>query len=310
MPSRSANGPSGAGKAGSEPKLPVELERELVAIRADNTSGAVDLVCRAAEVVRAASHVPSYTRAVCLAAVRAQPTMAPMVNLADMVLKGLDGGESAAKICGGFVKSLAAAGERIAKRAAGLVEEDMTVLTHSYSRTVLDGLTAAARTRKSLNVICTESRPAGEGISLARRLHETGIEVTVVTDASVYRVMNRADLVMCGADSVMADGFVNKTGTALLALAARERGRPLYVLCGTQKFLPRGWTATPERSRPADEIVSADMAGILVDNRYFETTPLDLVRGVVTEAAILAPAEIRALLPERAHPELLSRTNR
>jgi methylthioribose-1-phosphate isomerase len=93
------------------------------------------------------------------------------------------------------------------------------------------------------------------------------------------------DLAVVGADSLSAGGVVNKLGTALVALAAHRRGVPIYVLCGSEKFLPRAGT---------------------FDAALFESTPLAWFTGIVTEDALLVPGaagEAAARIP--VHPDLL-----
>lgn len=50
--------------------------------------------------------------------------------------------------------------------------------------------------------------------------------------------MRQADLVLLGADAVTATAAVNKAGSRLLALAAREAGVPCYVAADTWKLCP------------------------------------------------------------------------
>jgi translation initiation factor eIF-2B subunit delta len=242
--------------------LPDTLQAEICMIRADNTSGAVDLVRRTAGALRTAGNDPAVVQEFCLAAVSAQPAMAPLVNLTNAVLFGLDRAESPGDICDRFLALLASAGDQISGYFVDLLEDGMTLLTHSSSRTVLDALRAASGVREDLTVICTESRPMGEGIALARILSEAGLGVRVVTDASVWRVMEQSEMVICGADSITSRGLVNKTGTTLIALAAREFGRPVYALCGSQKFLPIDYSLPPEQQHPAKEILGEELARI------------------------------------------------
>ena len=60
--------------------LPDEIEAGIRRIQADNTSGAVELVRRAADLLKTAGREPALIRELCLAVVSAQPVMAPMVS--------------------------------------------------------------------------------------------------------------------------------------------------------------------------------------------------------------------------------------
>jgi translation initiation factor eIF-2B subunit delta len=167
----------------------------------------------------------------------------------------------------------------------------MTVLTHSSSRTVFDALVLAQGEVGGIDVICTESRPVCEGTVLAGELRKAGIRAEVVTDASMFRVMEQVDLAVCGADSVSEAGVTNKTGTALLALAARELDRPLYALCGSQKFLPVGYRLPRGAAAPA---------GDPEHEAFFEVTPLELFAGIVTEDWIVGPPELADMISRRS----------
>ncbi len=194
----------------------------IAAIASDRRSGAAELALRAAEALSLAH--PDEIAEAAQAVVRAQPAMASVYNAAQAALAG-----DLAAFTGRLRRSPAI----IAQRAAGLVR-GRTVLTHSRSSTVLRAL----REGRPARVICTESLPGGEGRDTAAEL---GGEV--VPDKQVLAVLANVDIVVVGADAVTPEDVVNKVGTAQLALAARERGVPAYVLCGSDKFVPAGWKA-------------------------------------------------------------------
>lgn len=268
----------------------------LALLRANNWSGSVDLALKASEILQEAAAADSFhavLEGVCRQMVRAQPSMAPIVNLCNLALwNGISPG-ALRSVCVGFAAELTATSERIARKAEGLIDEDGAVLTYSYSRTVLDALLAAHRAGRKFQVFCTESRPVGEGASLARRLAEEGISVRFTIDAALFDLVRRSDVVLVGADAITATGVVNKVGTALVAQLARTFGRRVFVLAGLQKFVPTGYTLPPEAPKPPAEILAEPPPGVEVDNYYFESTPLDWIAGVVTGDAVLAPWQAR-----------------
>jgi translation initiation factor 2B subunit (eIF-2B alpha/beta/delta family) len=77
-----------------------------------------------------------------------------------------------------------------------------------------------------------------EGVELARDLQASGISATVILDAAMASVMESADVALVGADAVGPEGFTNKVGTLTLAYLCRAFAKPLYVLCGDEKFFP------------------------------------------------------------------------
>lgn len=293
--------------------LPEELAVAIDHVRHDRTSGAAALARRAADaVLRAAPELarlaPEQRFPILIEIARrlvlAQPAMAPLVNLADVLLRRADVIEDAAR---DFLTRLDTALDKVARHGAALIADGASILTHSSSQAVLDALLVARAGGKRLCVYATESRPQGEGVCLARRLAEAGIDVRLIVDAAVYARLAGCCLALTGADSISAAGVVNKTGTSLVALAARARGKPFYVLCGSEKFLPAGYRPPPEPAKPAAEILPEALPNVAVENFYFETTPLELVSGVVTEEGLLDPEQIRGRLGTRTlHPALLS----
>ena len=139
---------------------------------------------------------------------------------------------------------------------------------------------------------------------MAASLGVAGIPVSLVADCAIHRALPGVRLVLVGADAASPRGIFNKTGTALLALAARELGVPVYALCSSCKFLPRFYDPPPEIPSDPRELLERELPHITVLNYHFDVTPLDYVSGIVTEEGVLTPAELREkLLGLNAPPE-------
>lgn len=195
----------------------------------------------------------------------------------------------------------------VAGLASDLIREGMTVMTHSYSDTVLAALLVAKRAGRQIEVICTESRPICEGTMLATKLGREGIHATLIPDAAMLSCLPHAQLVLVGADAVTSKGLVNKTGTSILALAAQKRKKDIYALCASAKFLPARYRPPEEAPKDPAEIMSESVPNVSVRNFYFDVTPLTWLTGVVTEQRRMKPADVKkrlALL--RVHNKLLS----
>jgi translation initiation factor 2B subunit (eIF-2B alpha/beta/delta family) len=123
-----------------------------------------------------------------------------------------------------------------------------------------------------------------------------GISASVITDAAAYRLLPTVQQVWAGADAISLRGVSNKTGTALIALAARELGVPFYVLCSSDKFLPASYTPPPEAPKNPSEILDRDLPQVTAINYYFDLTPLSCVTAIVTENGILTPDELKGML--------------
>lgn len=201
---------------------------------------------------------------------------------------------------------------RLAAVGANLLEDGMTVLTHSYSDSVLHVIQAAAQS-KSMRVIATESRPLCEGRRFVEAAAWPGVTCVVIADAAMASAVERADVVIVGADAIAVTGaFVNKTGTLALALAAAHAGVPLYVAAETAKVDPRSARGVPPQleERPSSELTDgwAVPSHVTVWNRFFEITPGRFVEAYVTERGLIAPAAVAAILASEPGDEMEAST--
>jgi translation initiation factor eIF-2B subunit delta len=272
--------------------IPEDCAERLNEIRKDRASGAARLAVRAATLLVENAESPEDIPDIAQALVEAQPAMAPIYNLVRRVLASGD----VKAACTGFLEEMEQSATRVAEIAAALIEDGMTVMTHSFSSTVLAAFREAHQNGRSFKVICPESRPVCEGIALAASLGMGGISASVITDAAAYRLLPTVQQVWAGADAISLRGVSNKTGTALIALAARELGVPFYVLCSSDKFLPASYTPPPEAPKNPSEILDRDLPQVTAINYYFDLTPLSCVTAIVTENGILTPDELKGML--------------
>lgn len=280
-----------------------ECENALRAIREDNTSGASELVHRAVECLILFSETsedpsPSHFKSDLLGfmhrLISSQPAMAPFFNLANVVLMRIEDAENVEGIkeaigesANTFLRRLREIPRRIAIHAASLFSGKEGILTHSFSSTVFEAIRFASNAGRGLKVICTESRPAREGVNLAKKLAAEGVKVHLALDSAAPSLLREVDLVLTGGDALSPSGLVNKIGTYGIATAAKELGVPFYALCGTDKILTEG-LAKRLRIEPKDpgEVLPTPHPGVEVINHYFDITPIELLSGVVTEEGV------------------------
>lgn len=230
----------------------------------------------------------------------AQPSMAPFFHLANIVLLAAEDRDdlqgmraSVKEAIERFNVHLRTSARKISDLGRGLIPLEGRILTHSYSSTVLRTLVDARKSGHLFKVICTESRPVCEGFEMARELCELGVETQVQTDVAAAYTVKDVDLVLVGADCLTPVGLVNKVGTYCLALSAKARNVPFYSLCGTEKLLGAkmlgGFRILKKDPR---EVWPHPAPGVEVLNFYFDTTPLELLAGVVTEEGMIPGGEI------------------
>lgn len=168
--------------------------------------------------------------------------------------------------------------EQAAERLARYLGAGRVLMTHSLSSTIVAVFTRLAPL--GVSAMVTESRPLQEGYRLAGRLSALGIPTTLITDAQMGLFVARADAVIVGADSRLPDGsLINKAGTYLLALAARDQGVPFYVCSERFKQRQPDWGDPDFERMDPREINAPALAGVIVENVYFDRTPAELISG-------------------------------
>jgi translation initiation factor eIF-2B subunit delta len=299
------------------------VSQAIAAIAGDNRSGAAQIAFRAADILldragTGAAASPAAFRqellAIGWALIRAQPLMAPLVNLVNAVLWTLEERETpdelrmaVAQATAEFKRQLQQNAQRVAEGALALIADSSTIMTISRSGTVEQALLHARRAGRHFAVICLESRPACEGRAAAAALAAADIPATLAVDAAAAALVQEAQLALVGADLLSRRGLVNKVGTRTLALAAQAARVPFYTLCGGEKFLPPGYGPPDQHEWPAGEVWAAAPPGVTVRNRYFEWTPLSELSGIVTEQGTLPVAGVAGLLAAiKLHPALVS----
>jgi ribose 1,5-bisphosphate isomerase len=204
--------------------------------------------------------------------------------------------------------------DRIAKYGARLIPEnipDFVVQTHCHSQVVEEIFLEAAAQGKKFTVISTETRPFYQGRITAKRLAKEGIRVIQIVDSAMrWAVRNlKSNLIIIGADSVTSEGTVlNKIGSRLLALVAREDHVPMYVATPLLKYNPGTAFGYFEKIEMRDtEEIWRDWTdrptGVEFLNPAFETVSRTYINGLVTEVGIFPSGEIHNIF-RHAYPFL------
>jgi ribose 1,5-bisphosphate isomerase len=232
--------------------------------------------------------------AVALELRKAQPSMATIRNLMGRFLYVVDAERQRATSVEEFRQTIIslnqktqedaeAAAEDAARNSVFTLPQEGYVLTHSYSSTVKRGLELAVKGRRKLTAYVTESSPGLEGKQLAKALINLGVSVRLIADSAVDSVIPDVDLVIVGADTVLADGSViNKIGTSKISKVAHESGIPLNVVCESAKFSTMDFLGEPVR----------------VEETLFDRTPSGYVSNFVTETGLVEPGKVEAKIRE------------
>lgn len=303
-------------------RVPSKIHRRIENIRLDHRSGSAELALKALDVFKVfATSANNLTleeyrgrlELIARRLVEAQPEMVALVNVSNSLLlqtervRSLDEIEEQIRsFCLVFEKRIKTSVLKVAAQALKLIKEGSEIITYSRSSTVEATLIAAKKKGKDFRVICPESRPLCEGITLAKRLGRIGIAVTVTTDAAAFASVGKATIVLVGADAVTSHYIVNKVGTSVLARNARARKVPLYVLCGSEKYVPTRYRVPLDRLRDPCEVLPQRLKNVVISNACFDKTPLNQLTGIVSENGLEEPRLlIRNLRKAILHKALL-----
>jgi ribose 1,5-bisphosphate isomerase len=201
-----------------------------------------------------------------------------------------------------FLKILEESKERIAEIGSRRIREGTTVLTHCHSSTVTYLLRKAKEAGNSFEVFCTETRPFLQGRITARELVEAGIKTTLIVDSAARFFMNKIDMVIVGADAITSEGnVINKIGTSMIALAAKEARTPFYVVSELLKFDPATMYGEYEKieERSAEEVWANPPKGLIIRNPVFDVTRRDFIHGIICEEGIISPHLVSEIVKRR-----------
>ncbi|MXR22192.1 ribose 1,5-bisphosphate isomerase [Halobacterium bonnevillei] len=240
-----------------------------------------------------------------------RPTAVSLPNALRYVLKEMEGRSvddlrtSTLQATGEFRDQLDRAQDDLGAIGANRLRDGDTIMTHCHSTDALACVEAALEDGKDIEAVVKETRPRKQGHITAEQLREWDVPVTMVVDNAARRYLDDVDHVVVGADSIAADGSViNKIGTSLLAVSARERGVPIMVAAQTLKLHPdtlTGHTVEIEM-RDETEVLSdaerADLGDVDVENPAFDVTPPRYVDAIVTERGQFPPESIVTLMRE------------
>lgn len=205
------------------------------------------------------------------------------------------------------------ANRKIGEYGASLLDDGDRVLTHcntgtlatvSYG-TALAPVRTAINQGKKVRVIATETRPRLQGAKLTTyELLRDKIPVTLIVDGAVGYVMKRGMVskVIVGADRITTKFVANKVGTYLIALAAQANQIPFYVAAPSSTFdLQTKSSEVKIEERNPQEVTHIGgkrivPKGVDVFNPAFDLTPVELVKGFITDKGVKGTEILQARL--------------
>jgi len=249
---------------------------------------------------------------------QARPTAVNLAWALDRVLKATAGVEGSAEDLRQAVLAEAKRiadedveiNKRMAAHGAELIAPGETIIHHCNTGalatvdwgTALGVIRMAHEQGKAIHVLVDETRPRLQGARLtAWELEQYGVPYDIISDNSAGYFLSSGQVarVFVGADRVAANGdVVNKIGTYMLALAAKDNNVPFYSVVPTSTIdlsTPTG-RDIPIEERDGEEVLNIQREGQPLSppgaharNPAFDITPHRLITAIITENGIVEP---------------------
>ncbi|XP_076453393.1 translation initiation factor eIF2B subunit alpha-like [Babylonia areolata] len=192
-----------------------------------------------------------------------------------------------------WVNKMANARQTIAKLAEPFITNNTILLTHSYSRVVMEVFRKAVEKGRSFKVFVCESQPDKSGLRTAKELREMGVDCTVILDSAVGYIMESVVMVVVGAENLLKNGGIfNKIGTLSIAIAAKKYHRPLYVFAESLKYME--YFPLNQDSIPSDlkfkkaDVEEAEEDGLMEDEHpLIDYTPPKYINRLISDIGVL-----------------------
>lgn len=186
--------------------------------------------------------------------------------------------------------------------AARKIEDKSRILTLSSSEVVRRALVKWRHGES--RVFVAESLPGGEGVSLAEKLRDEGIDVQVIRDSEIPAMAGEVEAVLVGCDAITAGNeIVNKVGTQAAVSSALDAGVPTFSIAQTFKVVPRDWPFFLEQWAGAGQSGHSDH--VRMGTVIFDATPFSAFHAVITEEGTLTLDRLSEIRRELAYVDLL-----
>ncbi|KAL8798727.1 MAG: hypothetical protein Q9182_006442 [Xanthomendoza sp. 2 TL-2023] len=202
------------------------------------------------------------------------------------------------------------AGQAIASSASARIQDGDVILTFAKSSIVERTFVEAYRQGKGFRVIVVDSGPLYEGRNLSCALSNLGLEVQYATSQYLGHVIQDATKVFLGAHAMMSHGrLYSRTGTALVAMMAKDVDIPVSVLCESVKFTDKvaldslslneiapphelGFPGLCSRKDDVSPEDWRDAPNLLGLNLMYDLTPAEYIDMIITEYGSLPPSSV------------------
>ena len=179
-------------------------------------------------------------------------------------------------------------------RGAGQLGRGERILVVPPTDLIEPALEAAWKEGLEPSVITGEGGPHRDGLRLARRLAEAGVDVAVAYDAALVRQVDRVDRIWIGTEATDGHAFLAPLGTEALLERARALEVPAELFVTRGERLPISRELAPPAWGVRDQWMLWEHApaGVEVLSQTHETVSLDLIHQIVSNTGRGAPARL------------------
>lgn len=174
-----------------------------------------------------------------------------------------------------------------ANRAANLIEDGDTILTHSNSSTATLALEYASEQDTEFTLYATETRPNFFGRVTARQFaDDENVDVRMIVDSAVGTALPDCDRVLVGMNCLIEDVVYNRVGTYPIAATAADLDVTVTIVGSSSKFIGNGFEFQ-QTYRTGNEVMLEPVDGFSIENPMYDRTPTRLLDQVVTEDGVI-----------------------
>lgn len=176
--------------------------------------------------------------------------------------------------------------EKINLSVKKLIKNDDVIFTHCHSTNVVKSLIFSKANGKKFEVYNTETRPLFQGRKTSKELSRAKIKVTEFVDSALRIALlktkdtKKVDKVFLGADALLAEGIINKIGSAVICEIAYNNKIPVYIIADSWKYSKE---KIEIEERNLNEVWDRAPRRIKIKNPAFEFVPKEYLSGIITE---------------------------
>ncbi|MFX1235056.1 MAG: hypothetical protein ACFFBY_10955 [Promethearchaeota archaeon] len=285
--------------------IPKEIFREIENLKEDNQSGANEFILKALSIINDQLNyikdqnkdISALVLALSKEIISSRPSMAPLINTIGFLIHDLVT-INKSSILSRISKLKKKREEALSKLSLNFNSflkriGEASLMLISYSSTILDLLTKYDKNNLILYIL--ESRPLLEGQYVAQILSKK-YKTHLLVDAAMGKFIDKVDYVLIGVDSILNDGSViNKVGTFPLAVLAKSTKVEVYAICDSFKYnvMSHYGLEVEIEEKPIEQVYNKEFDNKLlkIHNYYFDKTPPEFIKGIISEFGILSIQE-------------------